>query len=871
MRCRPRPLALLVLAAVALVPAAGAGAAPPKASLRFVERCPVAAPDSARCGELRVPERRDRGADTKRITVRFAVLAAPDQARKRPDPWVFLMGGQGQGLTRLRDVAVAPGLLNRDVLLIEQRGTPLSVPFFGCEGVPTARGLNALWNSIPSDAPQDVRACKRAIARKGADLDGYSTEAAGHDLADLKRLLRIRVWNLFGVSYGGRVALTHIRQHPAGNRSLGLDSMQVPGQPSGFRWDRIRAIGDFFATCRRAARCGRLFGDLRPVFERTVARLERRPVAVRNGGRRDTLTAQAYINRVVRVMYSQPESRFAQLPAAIKAAGRADYAPLLALTDVFADATPTGDPPPAGSYPDARNAHIAQQVGLNCAEEWQLLPKRNGLVRAPFPRGWAKAVRRVAEREMRAMARVCERWGFADGNPAQVRPPVRDDIPTFAVTGDHDPIALPRDVAVLRRGLVNLTHANFPWSGHALSERRQACMFLMMRAFVDAPRKRIDTGCVRRIPEPRWARDVPRSSARGELEGLRSMAANQIADHGFAGRAVHVLAPSVRLDETVAVGFADKRTGRVLTGAEPTRIASTTKPYTTVAILRLAEQGRLGLDDPVARHLTAETAALLRDRGHDPGAITLRQLAHHTSGLPDFNTPAYQAAVAASPAKRWTRREQVAFALDREPRVGAPGARHAYSDTGYVLLGEVIEQATGLDQAAAYRSLLGFDRLGLRSTWFETLEPAPAGVPPRARQSFAGQDASDLDPSFDLFGGGGLVATTRDMAHFLRAVFQGRILERPESLRAFTTVPAANRATDNGPYALGIYRVVVDGRVCWAHAGFWGTVAAHCPSIDVSYAADRYEARQPALNYDGAELLRGAINAWRIRARPSSR
>ena len=100
----------------------------------------------------------------------------------------------------------------------------------------------------------------------------------------------------------------------------------------------------------------------------------------------------------------------------------------------------------------------------------------------------------------------------------------------------------------------------------------------------------------------------------------------------------------------------------------------------------------------------------------------------HTSGIYDYGQdPAYQAAVNADPAKRWTRLEQVRFAMDHGAPVGEPGTVYAYSDTGYSLLGEIIERATGAPLADAYRTLLDFEGLHLDATYLESLEPAPPG------------------------------------------------------------------------------------------------------------------------------------------------
>jgi D-alanyl-D-alanine carboxypeptidase len=84
--------------------------------------------------------------------------------------------------------------------------------------------------------------------------------------------------------------------------------------------------------------------------------------------------------------------------------------------------------------------------------------------------------------------------------------------------------------------------------------------------------------------------------------------------------------------------------------------------------------------------------------------------------------------VLADVTKRWTRREQLLFGLNRFAKVGAPGQTFAYSDTGYILLGEIIERKTGTHLGTAYRSLLRFDALGMTSTWMEAFEPAPPAL-----------------------------------------------------------------------------------------------------------------------------------------------
>jgi len=311
----------------------------------------------------------------------------------------------------------------------------------------------------------------------------------------------------------------------------------------------------------------------------------------------------------------------------------------------------------------------------------------------------------------------------------------------------------------------------------------------------------------------------------------------------FPGMLLHVDAPRYGLSWSGAAGLADRATGRPLTPDDEARVASVTKTFTAATVLRLVGQGHIALDAPIGRYLPAAYTTLLAGGGYRPDRITVRHLLRHTGGLADYaNTDAFDAAVRAAPAHRWTRLEQVRFALAHGRPVAPPGAVYHYADTGYVLLGEIIERVSGLPLAAAYRSLLRFGPLGLAHTYLETLEPAPPDRPPRAHQYYAGLDLERVDASFDLYGGGGLVSTMADLGRFYRALLRGQVFARRGTLRAMLAIPATNAddaddARRGDGYGMGIYRLTAASAACWGHDGAWGTFAFHCPALDLTIAA----------------------------------
>jgi len=270
--------------------------------------------------------------------------------------------------------------------------------------------------------------------------------------------------------------------------------------------------------------------------------------------------------------------------------------------------------------------------------------------------------------------------------------------------------------------------------------------------------------------------------------------------------------------------------------AQAVRIASITKTFIAAATLRLVDQGRLSLDAPIGPLLPGPLAETVRADGYDLTRITVRMLLDHTAGLFDYaEHPGFQTRVMNEPEHVWTRDEQVAFAMDYGDPLAAPGEAVAYSDTGYVLLGAVIENVTALPMAMAVRGLLSLDHLGLSQTWFETLEPPPRAAPNRARQRFGALDVQSIHPSADLFGGGGLVSTPADLTRFFRALFRGDILQW-ETLIAMKSPSRQSMTSSGAGYGLGLSTRAVDGFTCYGHGGFWGVMAWHCPAINLTIA-----------------------------------
>ncbi|WP_157640941.1 serine hydrolase domain-containing protein [Longispora albida] len=260
------------------------------------------------------------------------------------------------------------------------------------------------------------------------------------------------------------------------------------------------------------------------------------------------------------------------------------------------------------------------------------------------------------------------------------------------------------------------------------------------------------------------------------------------------------------------------------------RMGSNTKTMMAAVVLLLAAEGRLGLDDPADTWLPGKVPG--------GGAITLRMLLNHTSGLADYTEdPALVPSILGKETRRWTSLDLLAVGAAREP-LFPPGTRWSYSNTNYAAVGAVLEKVTGESLAGLIRDRIARP-LGLRHTYFAVdgtwqgrhatgYEPDPGHMPPGVPEEFrdvagprrAGHaDVSGHDPGW---GGaaGAVVSTARDWARFHSALMSGQLLPPAQLAEFRRTVPMDPANPVNGPgYGLGIETGDVPcGRV-WAHSG----------------------------------------------------
>jgi D-alanyl-D-alanine carboxypeptidase len=257
-------------------------------------------------------------------------------------------------------------------------------------------------------------------------------------------------------------------------------------------------------------------------------------------------------------------------------------------------------------------------------------------------------------------------------------------------------------------------------------------------------------------------------------------------------------------------GYGNLETKTPIRATDRFRIGSVTKTFVATVVLQLAGEGKLRLDDTIERWLPG-----LVPNGKN---ITVRELLNHTSGL--FDVASDQGFIARLLWKRtevWTPRKMVAIATAHKP-LFAPGTAWSYSNTDYILLGLIVEVATGNPIGTELDRRI-FRPLRLRATSFDS-SPRISGTYAHGYLPLNGsgpRDASVFSQS-SAWAAGAIVSTTDDLANFYRALLRGRLL-RPRLLQAMeTTVPVAADPHGGGS-GLGLFETGLPcGRV-WGHEG----------------------------------------------------
>ena len=449
------------------------------------------------CGFLVVPQDR-ADPDGRQVRIHVAIFRS-DSADPAPDPVIYLEGGPGGEATSVLSLVFeerfAPFLEDRDLIVFDQRGTGSSEPSLKCEPY-RELGLDLLDDLLePKDSlarEYDVlAACRDDFLDDGVDLSHYNSAAIAADVADLRTALGIDAWNLYGISYGTRLGLTIMRDHPTGVRSVILDSVYPPEVDgvANLPANADRAFEELFAGCADDQACASAFGDVEGRFRAVVEAADANPIEVDVV---DFFTGETYnalldggdlVGVFFQGLYS--ESIIPELPQLLSKIEAGDYRDLGNLVSVF--------------VANGQFFSVGMHASVQCFEE---IPYSDADATAAAAEEFPLAGRVAAGSITQSpdASDFCALWG-TDAGPEVEAAPVESAIPTLVMAGEYDPITPPADGRAVADRLDTATYAEFPGLGHAVSTAHP-CAIDVTLAFLADPEAAVDLRCIDSMAGP---------------------------------------------------------------------------------------------------------------------------------------------------------------------------------------------------------------------------------------------------------------------------------------------------------------------------------------------------------------------------------
>jgi pimeloyl-ACP methyl ester carboxylesterase len=418
-------------------------------------------PSPAQCGTINVPEDRTKPGG-RQIPIALVVLPA-NTLRPKPDPLFMLAGGPGQSAAALVPLA---GMLSgvrrdRDIVLVDPRGAGHSAPLH-CAALAPRDALDELADA---DVASIARRCLAELESKGdVDVSQYTTPAYVADLDAVRDALGYQRINLWGGSYGTRVAQEYMRRHPQHVRSAILDGVAPPDlRISLDAWfARDKALSQVFAACAEDVSCKRAYPDLEATLAGIRSKLAHEPVVSvidpRTGARRSvTLHFDTVVGALQALVYAPDLASL--IPPLLARAEAGDFAPLAAASLLVADSVD-------------QSLNRALHYAVTCAEDAPRIDAADArqalaALRAPT----------LAERNRAA----CDRWPRPT-LPADFYSPLNSDIPVLILSGGLDPVTPPANGQRVAQTLPNSRHVIAAGYGHIVSQH--ACAPQLIDKFI---------------------------------------------------------------------------------------------------------------------------------------------------------------------------------------------------------------------------------------------------------------------------------------------------------------------------------------------------------------------------------------------------
>ncbi len=459
-------------------------------------------PERVRCGYLTVEEQHGHpNGHTIKLAVAILRSTSPNP---EPDPVVYLSGGPGspslagemQGIGMAKYGAFIQS--KRDFIFFDQRGTGLSQPGLFCPEVGSLGFYYLAKIPTPAEAHANhdraLLKCRDRLIAEGVNPAAYNSVESAHDIADLMSALGYGDYNLFGGSYGGRLAYTAMRETPQHIRSVITDS-GLPIQANAFvdpAPDMQASLRQVFDACAQQAACHAAYPDFEQQFWDDVHRANEHPfeITVKDADGNlatfkvsgDTLLSGTFLS-----LYST--SSIAVLPLATDAIARGDYGIVATLAQQLVG-TFTG-------FADAEG------ISVTCNEE---VPFLTPALMNAANRGVRQDIIHAevntstpTESALRETQALCEAWGTPKPS-AMENQAVESDIPALILNGQLDPITPPRYGKLAAEKLSRGYVFEFPATAHGVWYQQYDCATAIIDEFLTEPAVKPESSCISQIP-----------------------------------------------------------------------------------------------------------------------------------------------------------------------------------------------------------------------------------------------------------------------------------------------------------------------------------------------------------------------------------
>lgn len=433
----------------------------------------------ARCGTFVVPEDRAKP-DGRKITLEYAIIPARSKSAL-PDPIYILAGGPGQSAMLVAKMIMPVfSKLNqeRDLVFLDQRGTGFSHPL-ECDDIDETSHPE-LWGNRAAQVAL-IHGCFNTF---DADTRFYLTTHAIADLDAVRRELGHAKINLWGGSYGTRVALEYMRRQGDAVRSVVLDGVAPPGQklPLSFAEDGWAALSHLLDRCAKDAACEQRYPRLMERLNAFLVTLSKGPQKTTyvdsRTGQKQSLPLDDGMFRMMlfRPLYSPELSSL--VPAALHNALNGNMDALFAQNFAMMGNV---------SESMAMGMHLA----VLCAEDVApITPEERKAVQPSF-------FGRVLIEDYAAICSALPQGTI----PTDYAAPIVSDVPVLMLSGGRDPATPPRHGDAVARNLKRVVHGVAPEIGHGVSQH--GCAPKLIEQFIKQGHgDGLDTGCLKRIPAP---------------------------------------------------------------------------------------------------------------------------------------------------------------------------------------------------------------------------------------------------------------------------------------------------------------------------------------------------------------------------------